>query len=450
MQAVEKTYERGTQLAAGKTKRIYEVVGMPNSVELENTINITALDNPDLTKQIASKGTSATQTTCNVFELLRDAGIPVAYHRQVSPTSFLAPKCTMIPLEVIARRYAVGSYLKRHPDLERSGTTPYRFEQLLVEFFLKTTSGGLTINGKSLVEGLDAKAGEEDPFISNPDNIVWSLYHSKKPSWAAEASLQRSVSSTLVFPSIEPQRIPALMQEIRRLTAMTFLVLEKAWALLGCRLIDFKIEFGFDHAGKLLVADVIDNDSWRLRTNAWEELSKQLFRDGVDLAKVEVAYSIVAALTDTFHVPNQALVLWTGSDKDDVPDVPTTTALSPYGVKLERVCKSAHKSTLAALQQLTDLQSTYPNGGVIVAAVGRSNGLGPVLATHTDWPIVALCLSQKEFPDDVWSSLRMPSNVPLATVWPAANAFQFALRILGQSNPAVYAQQRYALEQLDQ
>lgn len=449
MQAVETIYKRGTQLAEGKTKRIHEVVGMPYSVELENTVNITALDNPALTKQFETKAISATQTTCSVFELLRDAGIPVAYSAQLSPTSFMAPKCTMIPLEVIARRYAVGSYLKRHPDLERDGT-PYRFEHLLVEFFLKTTSGELTVNGKTLVEGLDAKAGEEDPFISNPGDDTWSLHHSKKPSWAPEAALQRFVCRADVFPIVKPENVGALMQQMRRLTAMTFLVLEKAWALLGCRLIDFKIEFGFDHEGKLFVADVIDNDSWRLRTDEWEELSKQLFRDGVDLAKVEVAYNIVAALTDTFHIPKQALVLWTGSEKDEVPDLPNAGELAAIGVNLTRVCKSAHKATQTALQVLSSLEAAYPNGGVIVAAVGRSNGLGPVLSTHTDWPVVSLCLSQKEFPDDVWSSLRMPSNVPVAMAWPAANAFQIALRILGQSNPAVYAQQRYALEQLDQ
>jgi phosphoribosylaminoimidazole carboxylase/phosphoribosylaminoimidazole-succinocarboxamide synthase len=41
--------------------------------------------------------------------------------------------------------------------------------------------------------------------------------------------------------------------------APAFLVLERAWSLEGGTLVDFKVEFGFDAKGNLLLADVIDN-----------------------------------------------------------------------------------------------------------------------------------------------------------------------------------------------
>lgn len=65
------------------------------------------------------------------------------------------------------------------------------------------------------------------------------------------------------------------------------MTLEGAWNVLGFRLIDMKIEFGLDLNGNLLVSDVIDNDSWRLRDADWEELSKEAFRQGETLDEVE-------------------------------------------------------------------------------------------------------------------------------------------------------------------
>ena len=71
---------------------------------------------------------------------------------------------------------------KRQTNLVRpEGELPHRYDQLLVEFFLKTTDGQLKVGEKVLVEGLDVKTGEEDPFIVNPYDPVWKLFHSKKP-----------------------------------------------------------------------------------------------------------------------------------------------------------------------------------------------------------------------------------------------------------------------------
>ena len=83
---------------------------------------------------IPDKGRLATTTTCNVFRLLKACGLPVAFEEQDSATSFIAPGCHMLPYEVVVRREAHGSYLKRNPHFAKGQLFP----QLIVEFFLKT------------------------------------------------------------------------------------------------------------------------------------------------------------------------------------------------------------------------------------------------------------------------------------------------------------------------
>lgn len=76
-----------------------------------------------------------------------------------------------------------------------------------------------------------------------------------------------------------------------------FTILEESWKKLGGRLIDFKLEFGRSPDGTIVVADVIDCDSWRVM---WEgiQLSKQPYREGADLGKMIEIYRIAAARTD--------------------------------------------------------------------------------------------------------------------------------------------------------
>lgn len=435
----------GGILGEGKTKIILVVEGDPSAVDLSAKPDITAFDDSKFTKQIEKKPEYSTSTTSRVFELLKASGIPVAYREQISPTCFRADKCTMIALEVVARRYAVGSFLKRHPELKQD--PPLRFSRLEIEFFLKTTNGGFLDRwGQQEDLHLNAEKGEEDPFIIDPHADFWQLVHSKKPSWDETAKLGGTKAVGVIDDIRDEDGKFVLIEEMDEIARQVFLVLEKVWGMMGCRFIDLKIEFGITPDGRLVVADVIDNDSWRLRDKLWMELSKQAFRDGEDLDEVERKYEIVAALLEQFRVPEQVMVSWRGSEKDS-PLLLNAEYESIPGIVVEEITLSGHKQARKCLDRLEELQRDYPSG-VIVANIGMSDGLAPILGAHTTWPVIAIPATIDECPEDVWSSLRTPSRTPVLTCL-KRNAIGAALNILAQHNPTLYMQQQLAIEELD-
>ena len=227
--------EGSTLVAEGKTKIIFSSGEDPNKVLIVSKDDITAGDGAkhDI---IEGKAVLATQTTCNVFRLLKACGIPVAFEMQTGADTFTAPGCAMLPYEVVVRREAHGSYLKRAPHL----TKGHYFPRLLVEFFLKTT-------GRKWKEH-DLPC--DDPFIRFGHNTA-NLFLPSQPI-AGEPFL-----SLDDYPCMDSPGAFAAMEE---LTRRTFLVLEKAWQLQGRRLVDFKIEFGVTHDSRLVVADVIERN----------------------------------------------------------------------------------------------------------------------------------------------------------------------------------------------
>jgi len=94
---------------------------------------------------------------------------------------------------------------------------------------------------------------------------------------------------------------PELLAGLRSRAVSAFEVIEDAWKQQGGVYIDVKIECGFDReTGDLLVADVIDSDSGRLRFGA-VDMSKQSYRDGsATLPEIKMKFDEVAARTDRF------------------------------------------------------------------------------------------------------------------------------------------------------
>jgi phosphoribosylaminoimidazole carboxylase/phosphoribosylaminoimidazole-succinocarboxamide synthase len=416
-------HKLGALVTEGKTKRIHRIAGNPDLVTVMSKDDITAGDGAKH-DVIPGKGRLATATTCNVFRLLKACGLPVAFEEQDSALSFVAPGCTMLPYEVVIRREAHGSYLKRNPHFAKGQLFP----KLIVEFFLKTKDKNW--KGKPLVC--------DDPLMSYAEGgSDIRLFNPAKPMHGQEPFLVLPASEVLSRPD-EWKIFP----EMERIARQAFLALEKAWQLAGGTLVDLKVEFGFDTKGRLLLADVIDNDSWRvLEDGAY--IDKQVYRDGGALDDVAEKYRRVAEVTGHFRVPRQRIILWRGSDKDKTEAF--SAALGDLGDLMTIVTRSAHKEPVAAASTLHSMVQEVPDS-VVIAYIGRSNGAGPILSALTTIPVITVPASVKEFPEDVWSSLRAPSNVPVMTVLEPSNAVLAALQILSARNPRIYAQLRGEIE----
>jgi phosphoribosylaminoimidazole-succinocarboxamide synthase len=243
-------FEPGPLLATGKTKQIYAHPSGEALAYMVSQDNITAGDGARR-NELVGKSRWSTMTTANVFRLLNEAGIPTHYVERVNDVTLLVRRCTMIQIEHVQRRIATGSYLKRHPEVAE-GT---RFDPVLIETFLKD----------------DAR---HDPQVW-PEDII-----------GMKIAMQGEID------------------EMAGLGRRVFEVLERAWAGVDVTLVDLKIEFGRDASGNLLVADVIDNDSWRLWPGGdkMRMLDKQVYRNLKEvttesLQDVADRYALVADLT---------------------------------------------------------------------------------------------------------------------------------------------------------
>jgi phosphoribosylaminoimidazole-succinocarboxamide synthase len=245
----------GSLLAEGKTKRIYADPENSEQAYMVNKDSITAGDG-ERRNELVGKSRWSTITTANIYRLLNQEGIATHFVEQINDTTLLIKLCKMLPVEQVQRRIATGSYLKRNPEISE-GT---RFEPVLVETFLKD----------------DAR---HDPQIWEKDIIDMGLATSEEIAWMADQG--RRVFETL----------------------------ERAWAGVNVTLVDLKIEFGRDTHGDLLVADVIDNDSWRLWPDGDKTrmLDKQVYRNMKEVTPEELQgvadrYALVADLTGKLHV----------------------------------------------------------------------------------------------------------------------------------------------------
>jgi phosphoribosylaminoimidazole-succinocarboxamide synthase len=270
----------GVEVAQGKTK-IIEDIG-DGEVLVRSKDDITAGDGlkHDI---LEGKAAASTRTTCNVFELLERHGVPTHFIVGVDERTFKAVHVDMIPLELVARRFATGSYRKRHPEVAEDAV----FDDLCFEIFEKDDTLSPPEAGDDTMN---------DPFVEfDFDAGVMRRWKPKRPRDVGFID-ERPIAET-PFANVTPE----LVEELRELTLRVFSILEDAWDRLDGVLIDFKIECGFDRTtGALLVADVIDSDSWRLRFGEVGK-DKQAYREGTkSLPEIKKDYEEVAELTDRF------------------------------------------------------------------------------------------------------------------------------------------------------
>ncbi|MBF0289564.1 MAG: phosphoribosylaminoimidazolesuccinocarboxamide synthase [SAR324 cluster bacterium] len=291
----------------GKTKRIVPAA-QAGMVIMETKNELTG---GDAAKKATIEGIAAHKTlqTANVFNLLKKHDIPVAFIEQQNDTSLLCYECDMLPLELVMRRYAWGSFLKREPTFQQTDGVPYRFDAVRCDLYHKWTAVVPPLvkapeqmeehkaRDRYLQDGSWQKGTYTDPYL-HIDNGRWQIHPPKAPFDPSKPLM-----------TIEPVCTEAERQDIlKQLMLPCFEALENAWSRIETQfgpvaLADIKIEAGRRKTdGKIVIGDVIDNDSWRIWPGGdpSKQLDKQNFRDGHPLSTVADNYALVAELTRQF------------------------------------------------------------------------------------------------------------------------------------------------------
>ena len=292
----------GKKVIEGKTKVITIQSKDEDLVKITTKNSLTGNDGE--LKSDLPLAKAKTEQTCNIFQILKSAGVPVAYVEKVIETDneFISKNCDMIPLECVVRRKPWGSYLKRHPMKKPLDVT---FKSPIAEFYYKVVdypfNSRTHIINKNETEGdtkvtrmVEEWTGEKftDPIIYLYDYLTvqeWYLHPPKMEFSMANFEQIDSVTDRDTMKYIEHE-----------LLRPTFRLLEGYWKKFKVDLIDIKIEVGYTKSGELVVADVIDNDSWRIWPNGdnTNQLDKQLFREGGSEEDVIYNYEKVADMTN--------------------------------------------------------------------------------------------------------------------------------------------------------
>lgn len=228
--------EKREQLYEGKAKRVY-LTDDPALLIVAYKDDATAFNG--LKKgTISGKGVINNKMSNLLMQALEKAGIPTHFVRELSDRETLVKKVSIVPLEVIVRNIAAGSFSKRYGAAE--GTY---FDAPTVEFSYKN----------------DAL---EDPLLNEHHALALKL------ASAGEIAL------------------------IKKYALAVNDYLKAFWAECGITLVDFKLEFGRLSDGSIVLADEISPDTCRLwDTETKEKLDKDRFRR--DLGGVEEAYAEV-------------------------------------------------------------------------------------------------------------------------------------------------------------
>ncbi len=228
--------EKGKKLYEGKAKIIY-ATEEPDKVVIYFKDDTTAFDGVKK-EQIAGKGVINNTISSLIFELLQKRGIPAHYIKKLSDREMLAYRVEIIPVEVVVRNYAAGSFTRRYGIPE--GT---KLEKPLVETFWKNDE-------------------LHDPLVCNEHIELLKL-----------ADLED-------------------VKKMKEIALVVNEVLKDFFAERNIILVDFKLEFGKTPDGRLVLADEISPDSCRLwDAKTMKKLDKDVFR--YDLGSLEEAYKEV-------------------------------------------------------------------------------------------------------------------------------------------------------------
>ena len=224
------------QIYEGKAKRVF-ATDDPKRLIVDYKDDATAFNG--LKKgTIRGKGIINNQMSNRLMQRLEREGVPTHFVQELSERETLVKRVEIVPLEVIVRNLAAGSFSKRYGVAE--GTL---FDAPTIEFSYKN----------------DAL---EDPLINSSHVLALRL------ASAGE------------------------LETIRSYAFRVNEVLRAFWAGCGVTLVDFKLEFGRLSDGTVILADEISPDTCRLWDSATgEKLDKDRFRR--DLGGVEDAYAEV-------------------------------------------------------------------------------------------------------------------------------------------------------------
>ena len=185
---------------------------------------------------IVGKGVINNKMSNRLMAKLERCGIPTHYVQELSDRETLVKKVSIVPLEVIIRNIAAGSFSKRYGVAE--GVV---FDQPTIEFSYKNDDLG-------------------DPLLNT--------YHA------------------LALKLATPEEINLIEKYSFRINE----ILKEFWKGCGVTLVDFKLEFGRLADGTIVLADEISPDTCRLwDAKTGEKLDKDRFRR--DMGGVEEAYA---------------------------------------------------------------------------------------------------------------------------------------------------------------
>ena len=227
---------KGQLLYEGKAKRLYATEDS-NILFVEYKDSATAF-NGEKKEEIAGKGVLNNRITTLIFEKLQSNGIASHFVKRISDHEQLVRKVEIIPIELVVRNIAAGSLAKR---LGLEEGTPLK--RPIVEYHYKNDDLG-------------------DPHISTEHIDVLGI--------------------------ATPEEVQALYDGGLRVNE----VLRPMFAEIGVELIDFKLEFGRDAEGNVLLADEISPDTCRLwDAKTKQKLDKDVFRR--NLGSLTEVYEII-------------------------------------------------------------------------------------------------------------------------------------------------------------